>query len=113
MDNELKKAADLALDLVGFLLTERSRLLAGQFTDEEFQELCHNTDIQCGFGAFVGGCAKFQGKLFGFSERDKIFECFEKLRNVLTDNQLDFVHSDGTTLRTELDLLKEILTNGK
>lgn len=44
---------------------ERDRLLRGDFTAEEFQNLCHNTDIQAGFDAFANGCEAYQEKMFG------------------------------------------------
>lgn len=46
---------------------ELSRLREGRFTPEEFQNLCHNKDVQDGFDAFVSGCRDYQQKLFGRS----------------------------------------------
>lgn len=52
------------------LKRENARLKRGDFTPEEFQNLCHNfseTDKQC----FFDGCADYQRKLFGVSDRDE------------------------------------------
>ena len=40
------------------------RLLRGDFTDEEFQNLCHNLD-ESDFEKFCDGCDAYQMKLFG------------------------------------------------
>lgn len=47
-----------------FLLTEIDRLKRGEFTEEEFQNLCHNlsTDDQ---ERFKRGCEEYQKRLFG------------------------------------------------
>lgn len=47
------------------LVEEVKRLRRGEFTPEEFQNLCHNTDIQAGFDAFADGCEAYQRKMFG------------------------------------------------
>lgn len=54
-----------ALDRLAQVEQERERLLRGEFTTEEFQNLCHNTDVQAGFDAFADGCEAYQQKLFG------------------------------------------------
>jgi hypothetical protein len=49
---------------------EIARLKAGQFSEEEFQNLCHtfsDGDKQ----RFFDGCAEYQRKLFGQAERDR------------------------------------------
>jgi hypothetical protein len=50
--------------LVGVLLAEIDRLKAGRFTEEEFQNLCHNftpDDRE----RFEAGCRAYQDKLSG------------------------------------------------
>ena len=49
------------------LLTEVDRLKRGEFTEEEFQSLCHNfsEDDAC---RFRQGCVEYQRKLFGEAE---------------------------------------------
>jgi hypothetical protein len=49
------------------LSAEVTRLRQGQFTNEEFQHLCHNVDVQQGFEAFAADCAEYQHRLFGKS----------------------------------------------
>jgi hypothetical protein len=51
--------------LVEVLCDEVERLRGGDFTPQEFQNLCHNTDIQAGFEAFADGCEAYQQKMFG------------------------------------------------
>lgn len=51
--------------LLRALANEVERLRRGDFTAEEFQNLCHNTDVQAGFDAFADGCEAYQQKLFG------------------------------------------------
>ena len=53
--------------LVNTLLLAKSeieRLLRGDFTPEEFQNLCHNTNT-CDREKFEQGCKQYQDKLFG------------------------------------------------
>lgn len=66
-----KLSADLIMqyvlankDVMEFLFAEVERLKAGDFTEEEFQNLCHNSspDDRCRFEA---GCREYQDKLFG------------------------------------------------
>lgn len=52
------------------LIAEVERLREGRFTPEEFQNLCHNTEIAKGFEAFADGCEDYQRKLFGRCRRD-------------------------------------------
>lgn len=41
------------------------RLREGDFTAEEFQNLCHNKAVQEGFESFCTGCHNYQQQLFG------------------------------------------------
>jgi hypothetical protein len=60
------KAAEVTTEAteLAALRRENERLLRGEFTEEEFQNLCHNmtTDDACRFKA---GCEAYQKKLFG------------------------------------------------
>ena len=47
------------------LIEENHRLKSGNFTEEEFQNLCHNVSIQEGRARFEEGCRDYQRKLFG------------------------------------------------
>lgn len=60
MNEELKKK-------VNHLQSELDRLLAGNFTPEEFQNLCHNLheNPNCTKEDFKQGCREFTIKLFG------------------------------------------------
>lgn len=51
---------------------EVERLKRGEFTREEFQNLCHNRHEKPGCTAqdFFDGCAAFQKSMFGHSERE-------------------------------------------
>lgn len=53
---------------------ELVRLKRGDFTPEEFQNLCHNRHEKEGCTAkdFFDGCAAYQKSLFGKSERDRL-----------------------------------------
>lgn len=51
------------------LCAEIDRLKAGRFTPEEFQNLCHHLD-ETKRASFYQGCADYQRKLFGVSDRD-------------------------------------------
>lgn len=57
-------------EIVG-LRQELVRLKRGEFTMEEFQNLCHNRHEKPGCTAkeFFDGCAAFQKSMFGHSER--------------------------------------------
>jgi hypothetical protein len=50
-------------------LKEIERLREGNFTPEEFQNLCHSKTVQEGFEAFARGCQDYQQKLFGKCDR--------------------------------------------
>lgn len=45
--------------------TEFKRLLSGDFTQEEFQNLCHNMNPDCKRSDFEKGCKDYTDKLFG------------------------------------------------
>ena len=47
------------------LRAEYDRMRRGDFTPEEFQNLCHNLPPHCTREAFAAGCAEYQRKLFG------------------------------------------------
>ena len=52
--------------VAGELLEEIDRLKEGKFTDEEFQNLCHNCDVQEGCDRFVlRGCEEHILRVFG------------------------------------------------
>jgi pimeloyl-ACP methyl ester carboxylesterase len=46
------------------LVRENQRLLRGEFTEEEFQNLCHNLPEDCP-EKFAEGCLAYNRKLFG------------------------------------------------
>lgn len=54
------------------LRKEVERLKRGDFTPEEFQNLCHHRDEKpgCTYQEFCDGCAEYQRQLFGKSERN-------------------------------------------
>lgn len=52
-------------EVVGVLLAEIDRLKEGYFTEEEFQNLCHNLSVKDGEHRFKKGCEEYQKKLFG------------------------------------------------
>lgn len=47
------------------LSAEVKRLKAGDFTEEEFQNFCHNRSVQEGACRFREGCERYTEKLFG------------------------------------------------
>lgn len=55
------------LETVGAMAEENQRLKRGDFTPEEFQNLCHHRDEKpgCTQTNFEIGCTKYQRKLFG------------------------------------------------
>ena len=71
-------------DMVGVLFAEIDRLKRGDFTEEEFQNLCHNfsEDDAC---RFRQECEAYQTKLFGLkvdavaAEREACAKVAEKL----------------------------------
>ncbi len=74
-----------ALEMASLLFVEIKRLLAGDFTPEEFQNLCHkfNKNDKC---AFYDGCAAYQRKLFGQSDRyDLLQQLQERIDRRISD----------------------------
>jgi hypothetical protein len=67
--------ADL-LVAVTALCDEVERLRRGEFTSDEFQNLCHNLD-ETKRSEFFAGCAEFQRKLFGISAVEQALEIFK------------------------------------
>lgn len=57
--------------LLGELRAENERLKRGDFTSEEFQNLCHNLSEENKV-AFFEGCSSYQKKLFGSSAVEEI-----------------------------------------
>jgi hypothetical protein len=53
---------------------DNDRLRRGEFTAEEFQNLCHSIETKPGvsFEEFCDGCHAYQKKLFGTSERERL-----------------------------------------
>lgn len=47
------------------LRLENQRLKEGNFTPEEFQNLCHNLGRDCTLPVFDQGCKSYQESLFG------------------------------------------------
>jgi hypothetical protein len=54
---------------IDFLLSEIDRLKCGDFTEDEFQMLCHNLS-EDDKDRFFKGCEEYQRKLFGVSACD-------------------------------------------
>lgn len=57
--------APLLADEVERQAKEIERLKRGDFTPEEFQNLCHNLPEHCTHEVFDAGCRQYQSKLFG------------------------------------------------
>jgi hypothetical protein len=72
-----------------------ARYKRGEFTDEEFQELCHNlhTKRPCGPTDFCNGCEDYQIKLFGRSPitelRDHVAYLKRQIQTAISEH--DFV----------------------
>jgi hypothetical protein len=64
-------------------LQEIERLREGDFTEPEFQNLCHCISEE-DRERFFAGCAEFQRKLFGTSDRDELLIELESLRESLS-----------------------------
>lgn len=64
---------------------EIERLKRGDFTPEEFQNLCHHRDDKpgCTPEDFFTGCALYQQKLFGMAAFASLMEENERLREAL------------------------------
>ena len=63
--------------VIGKLITEFdnqndeiTRLKAGKFTPEEFQNICHKNPSSNGMNEFCNGCDEYQRKLFGSCRTD-------------------------------------------
>lgn len=54
------------------LLKENERLKSGNFSDAEFQNLCHNLPDRHDAQKFCDGCEKYQQQLFGWSPITKL-----------------------------------------
>lgn len=50
------------------LAAEVERLKSGNFTEDEFQNLCHNEPVQSGKERFKAGCVAYCAKLFAGTE---------------------------------------------
>lgn len=75
---------------------ENERLKLGDFTAEEFQNLCHNRHEKDGCTAkeFYDGCAEFQKSLFGKSDRDVLKSFLKNIAdNYDCDNGAHGIHS--------------------
>jgi hypothetical protein len=51
--------------LICWQMGEIARLREGNFTPEEFQNICHNLPPSCGPAEFRRGCRDYQRRLFG------------------------------------------------
>lgn len=95
------------------LEAENARLRRGDFTPEEFQNLCHK-EPPLSFCDFAEGCHKYQRELFGKSDRDEAKGKIASLEieNALLRNQViagvyDAASVGITLIKTaELDKLK-------
>jgi len=58
---------------------EVTRLKAGDFTEEEFQNLCHNKEKSVSPEDFCRGCEEYQRKLFGASLAQEYRLALEKI----------------------------------
>lgn len=68
---ELDTVATSAVKKMLDMADEIDRLLHGDFTDEELQNLCHNLS-ESDYKAFCDGCDLYQRKLFGACRTDDI-----------------------------------------
>lgn len=59
------KEVNRLLDRAEKAESEIRRLKNGEFTEEEFQNLCHNRSVQEGACRFKQGCEEYTKKLFG------------------------------------------------
>jgi hypothetical protein len=89
---EISKAAfRILVNRILDLEKEVERLKEGNFTQEEFQNLCHNKQVQDGYECFVEGCNEYQKKLFGRCQNDQAE--FQK-----TLSKLDSINEQFRTL---------------
>ncbi len=86
---------------------ENARLMAGNFTAEEFQNLCHSKDVQDGFEAFADGCDAYQQKMFGRCRTNERIGAMKTLQEIRDDIQNT---TAGDTDRI-LDICLEIVLN--
>ena len=63
--NDLVRENYVLMEEVNRLKLDNERLKAGNFTEEEFQNLCHTVSVQEGRCRFEQGCTQYQAKLFG------------------------------------------------
>ena len=63
---------------IKLLRQEIERLKEGNFTEKEFQNLCHNKQVQDGFENFCNGCDEFQKQLFNRNGK-------QELKNKITE----------------------------
>jgi hypothetical protein len=73
-DDSVLRNFDALRDTLRSQAAEIERLKRGDFTPEEFQNLCHNrhADPMCTPEDFFAGCAEYQRKLFGGCDRDRL-----------------------------------------
>ncbi len=92
------------------------RLSAGDFTPEEFQNLCHKFSPE-DRTAFCNGCAEYQRKLFGTSTQDELAaerlakEAVEKARDGLKLKAADRDEWQDVAMKVSAErdaLLKEL-----
>src|SRR5688572_30875047 len=76
------------------LINEIKRLRAGQFTEEEFQNLCHNLNTDDA-GRFKTGCLAYQQKLFGTptSGSEMTFGAFAAMNRTRSEHATGFNHA--------------------
>lgn len=95
------------------LVEDNERLREGDFTPEEFQNLCHcipenNQD------AFFTGCAEYQKKLFGVSERENYNKALKDLFSLFTKGHNDVwcfnsLQRDGAKFDEAMNILYNLV----
>jgi hypothetical protein len=97
---------------------EVARLKEGNFTEEEFQNLCHKFQ-QEDITRFCKGCENYQTKLFGRSpitelknERDKLLAEIEDAKNLVKDPQGRLMVKGETLKEIFMALIDEWDTEG-
>lgn len=91
---------------------EIARLKRGEFTPEEFQNLCHEREDRpgCSVRQFFDGCADYQLKLFGLSDRmakDQRIAELEAQNQELRGHMADIIRPALDQIRTA-DYVKRI-----
>jgi hypothetical protein len=71
INNELYVKNSHVRGYIDLLENEVLRLKEGNFTEEEFQNLCHNKSVQDGYECFKQGCNEYQKKLFGRCQNEE------------------------------------------